>query len=46
MHINAVSQVPSGGETDDRRANTDVRWVGFHPLMTNILTSTLKDFKN
>jgi hypothetical protein len=30
--INAVSVVPSGGETDVRRANTDVRWVGFHPL--------------
>ncbi len=30
--INAVSIVPSGSETDVRRANTDVRWVGFLPL--------------
>jgi hypothetical protein len=32
--INAVSVVPSGGETDVCRANTDVRWVGFHPLFS------------
>jgi len=31
--VKAVSIVPSGGDkTDVRRENTDVRWVGFHPL--------------
>ncbi len=31
--VKAVSVVPSGGnKTDVRRENTDVRWVGFHPL--------------
>ncbi len=34
IRINAVSVVPSGGETDVHRANTDVRWVGFHPLLS------------
>ncbi len=28
----AVSLVPSGGKMDVRRANTNVRWVGFHRL--------------
>ncbi len=32
--INAVSVVPSGGKTDVCRANTDVIWVGFHPLFS------------
>ncbi len=27
----AVSVVPRGGETDVRRENKDVRWVGFPP---------------
>jgi hypothetical protein len=31
--VKAVSIVPSGSDkTDVRRENTDVRWVGFHPL--------------
>jgi hypothetical protein len=31
--VKAVSVVPSGGyKMDVRRENTDVRWVGFHPL--------------
>jgi len=37
--INAISVVPSGCETDARRANTDVRWVGFHPLGRKAITS-------
>jgi hypothetical protein len=32
IRVNAISVVPSGSETDVHRANTDVRWVGFHPL--------------
>jgi hypothetical protein len=32
--VKAVSVVPSGGnKMDVRRENTDVRWVGFHPLL-------------
>jgi hypothetical protein len=32
--VKAVSVVPSGGnKTDVCRENTDVRWVGFHPLI-------------
>jgi hypothetical protein len=31
--VKAVSVVPSGSDKMDvRRENTDVRWVGFHPL--------------
>jgi hypothetical protein len=31
--IKAFSIVPSGNDkTDVRKENTDVRWVGFHPL--------------
>jgi hypothetical protein len=31
--VKAVGVVPSGNDkTDVRRENTDVRWVGFHPL--------------
>jgi hypothetical protein len=31
--VRAVSVVPSGSDKMDvRRENTDVRWVGFHPL--------------
>ncbi len=31
--LKAISIAPSGNdETDVRRENTDVRWVGFHPL--------------
>ncbi len=31
--VKAVSIVPSGGDKMDVRSeNTDVRWVGFHPL--------------
>ncbi len=38
--IKAVSIVPSGGDkTDVRRENTEVRWVGFHPLEGLLLTS-------
>jgi hypothetical protein len=32
--VKAVSIVPSGGDKMDvRRENTDVRWVGFYPLL-------------
>ncbi len=35
--VKAVSVVPSGSDKMDvRRENTDVRWVGFHPLVKNI----------
>jgi len=35
--VKAVRVVPSGGDKMDvRRENTDVRWVGFHPLVKNI----------
>jgi len=31
--VKAVSVAPSGGnKMDVHRENTDVRWVGFHPL--------------
>jgi hypothetical protein len=40
----AISIVPSGGETDVRRANTDVRWVGFHPLLTKLECLSLPSF--
>jgi hypothetical protein len=34
--VKAVSIVPSGSDKMDvRRENTDVRWVGFHPLFFN-----------
>ncbi len=34
----AVSVVPSGSiKTDVHRENTDVRWVGFHPLLNEFL---------
>ncbi len=35
--VNAFSVVLSGGDkTDVRRENTDVTWVGFHPLVSRI----------
>ncbi len=39
----AISIVPWGEVTDVRRENTDVRWVGFHPLW--ILTTVLYKVK-
>ncbi len=36
--VKAVSVVPSGSnKTDVHRENTDVRWVGFHPLFLSIV---------
>jgi hypothetical protein len=34
IRINAISVVPRCSETDVHRANTDVRWVGFHLLLS------------
>ncbi len=42
--INGISVVPSGGKTDVRRANTDVRWVGFHPLFGRVFIFNLHSF--
>ncbi len=32
--VKANSVVPSGGKKIVSRGNTDVRWVGFHPLLS------------
>jgi hypothetical protein len=38
--VKAISVVPSGGnKMDVHRENTDVRWVGFHPLPKNTIAS-------
>ncbi len=42
----AISVAPSGGnKTVVHRENTDVRWVGFHPLLNKFLHYLKKNMK-
>jgi len=45
--IKAVSVELSGSDkTDVRRENTDVRWVGFHPLAKGISKIAIQEIMN